>query len=84
MGVSKGGGITIIVTHIIQMENQMLLLPVTRSVGIKVYVNPLHITALNIKENLVVGNLVVKMVGGIMIIVKAITQNQDNMLTDMQ
>lgn len=84
MDVSKGGGITIGVTRIIPMENRTLLLPVTRSVGIKAYVNPRHITALNIKESLVVGNLVVKMVGGIMIIVKAITQNQDNMLTDMQ
>ena len=68
------------ISHVIEMH----LLPVTRLDGTKDYANLLHITALNIKESLVVGNSVVKMVGGIMIIVKAITLNQDSMLTDMQ
>jgi hypothetical protein len=82
MDASKDGGIIIIVTLIMQMESLTPLLLVTRLDGIKVYANLPHIIALNIKVNQVVGNLVVKMVGGIITIVKALTQNQDSMLTD--
>jgi hypothetical protein len=84
MDASKDGGIIIIVTLITQMESQTPLLLVTRLDGIKVCANLPHIIALNTKVNPVIGNLVVKMVGGIIIIVKAITQNQDSMLKDMQ
>ena len=82
MDVNRDGSITIVVTHIMLEQDPVPMPLVIKLDGIKECVNPPHIIAQNTKENQAVGNLVVKMAGTIMIIVKGTIQKQDNIPKD--
>ncbi|MGD9672371.1 MAG: hypothetical protein AB7U98_02700 [Candidatus Nitrosocosmicus sp.] len=80
--VNKDGSITIDVTHTMQEQVQVPIMLVIKLDGTKVFANPHPITVRNTKENQVVGNLVAKTDGTIMIIVKVTIQKQDSMPKD--